>query len=397
MEKKKIAAIVTEYRPLSHADVIVGKYLMGFPCDDGLHAPRVEIASLYLDQVNPNDIGIATAKQFGVPIYPSILRALTLGGDKLAVDGVLLIGEHGDYPRNEKGQQLYPRRHFFEQIAGVFASSGRSVPVFCDKHLSYNWPDALWMVQRARELDVPFMAGSSLPTCWRRPFLEYEIGIPLQAAVSIGYGPLESYGFHALETLQCMVERRQGGECGVRAVQCLEGEAMWNWLAHSPTLGGLARAAGQAIAETACSWDQVREYAKEPAVFLMEYNDGLQAATLMLNGYCSSFAFAGTAGREVSACEFVLQKGGPHAHFSYLGLNIEEMFITGRPTYPVERTLLTSGILAAAMESRYRGHVRLETPYLDVRYAPVEHVPYRPTGLAPSGATLSPWPPVTKP
>ena len=147
----------------------------------------------------------------------SINQALTLGGDELAVDGVLLIGEHGDYPWNEKEQHMYPRKYFFEQICGVFASSGRSVPVFSDKHLSYNWHDAKWMCDRAREIEVPFMAGSSLPLAWRKPWLEYDLDTEIETAMSVAYGGLDSYGFHALETLQCMVERRGGrgdGDCG---------------------------------------------------------------------------------------------------------------------------------------------------------------------------------------
>jgi hypothetical protein len=134
---KQIAAIVTQYFLHSHADVIVGKYLAGFPTDEGLISPRVQIVSMYLDQVHSNDIGVAAAKEHGVPLYPSIRQALTLGGAELAVDGVLLIGEHGDYPVNERGQTLYPRRPFFEQIAAAIATSGRVVPVFSDKHLAY--------------------------------------------------------------------------------------------------------------------------------------------------------------------------------------------------------------------------------------------------------------------
>ncbi|MFO7919047.1 MAG: hypothetical protein R6V13_13325 [Anaerolineae bacterium] len=393
MAKKKIAAIVTEYRPRSHADVIVGKFLRGFPTDEGLHPPRVEIVSMYLDQINEDDTGVETARAFDVPIYPSIRSALTLGGEDPAVDATLVIGEHGDYPLNEKGQKLYPRRHFFEQVAGTLSSAEKSVPVFSDKHLSYNWHDAKWMYDRARELHIPFMAGSSLPVCWRRPYLEYPLGTPLDAAVAIGYGPTESYGFHALETLQCMVERRRGGETGVESVQCLEGEAVWQWLDENPRHAILAEAAGEAIEETEGPWERASELVEAPVAFLVTYRDGLTAAVLMLNGYSRSFAFAGRSEGTVETCEFRLQSGGPHGHFSYLSLNVEEMFLTGQPTYPVERTLLTTGILATAMASRHHDHVELYTPHLAIEYEPAESVPFRPTGPEPSGATLDPWPP----
>jgi len=393
----RIAAILTEYRPNTHADVMVDKFLRGFPTDEGLIAPRVQIASMYLDQVNPGDIGVQTARAFGVPIYPSILRALTLGGDDLAVDGVLIVGEHGDYPRNEKGQKLYPRRYFFEQVAGVISTAGRAIPVFSDKHLSYNWGDALWMVQRARELSMPLMAGSSLPTCWRSPFTEVPLGARLEGAVAIGYGLVEDYGFHALEVLQCMVERRghgaQGAETGVAAVQCLEGRAVWDWLDANPNHAALARAACEPLAKGLAPWEQAPHWAKEPAAFIVDYIDGLKAAVLMLNGYARSFAFSGAWEGRVHACEFRLQTDNAHGHWSYLGLNVEEMFVSGCPSYPVERTLLTSGVLEAAMDSRYRGHAVLSTPHLRVAYVAPERAPHRPAGPGPSGATLQPWPP----
>ena len=108
------------------------------------HPLRVELVSFYIDQFPENDIGRALAKEHGVPIYSSINQALCCGGGELAVDGVIMVGEHGDYPWNEKGQHLFPRKYFMEQICGVFASSSRSCPVFNDKHLSYNWHDTPW-------------------------------------------------------------------------------------------------------------------------------------------------------------------------------------------------------------------------------------------------------------
>ncbi len=391
-EPKKIAAICTTYYPLSHADVIVTKYMKGFPTNEGFRQPRVALASIYLDQLDPRDIGRDLAQAHNVPLYQSIRQALTLGGNQLAVDGVLLIGEHGDYPHNEFGQHMYPRCYMFEQICGVFASSGRSVPVFCDKHLSYNWADAKWMFDRARELKVPFMAGSSLPTCWRNPYLEYDLDAPLEAAIGIGYGGLESYGFHALETLQCMVERRAGGESGVVAVQCLEGDAVWKAGDEGLWSRELAEAACAPIAEK--PGGRMEDHCKNPALFLIEHSDGFRSAVLMLNGYVNHFAYAGQSKGEGQGTEFYLQNGGPFAHFSYLSLNIEEMFLTGVPQYPAERTLLTTGVLDVAMHSRHQGHIRLETPYMaNLAYRSYEKLPIRPSAPRPGGATLDPWPP----
>ena len=100
---------------------------------------------------------------------------MTLGVKELAVDGVLLIGEHGRYPRNDKGQTLYPRRRLFAEIVRTYRATGGAVPIFNDKHLSYSWDHAKWMYAQSRELDFPMMAGSSVPVTWRRPALELQI------------------------------------------------------------------------------------------------------------------------------------------------------------------------------------------------------------------------------
>ena len=386
-ESKKVAAIITTYFQHSHADVIATKYMKGFPTDTSLQMPRVELVSIYLDQVDERDIGVGLAAEHDVPIYPSIRQALTLGGNELAVDGVILIGEHGDYPHNEIGQHMYPRRYMFEQICGVFASSGRSVPVFNDKHLAYNWDDAIWMYERAKTLDVPFMAGSSLPLGWRKPFLEHSLDTALASAVGIGYGGVESYGFHALETLQCMIERREGGESGVVAIQCLEGDSVWE--------AGEAGEWSLELAEAACAQIENRpdstfiEGCPSPTAFLLEHSDGFRSTVLMLNGYVSDFAYAAKVGSTIDATEVYLQNGPPHCHFSYLSLNIEEMFVTGEPQYPVERTLLVTGVLDALMHSRAEGYTRIETPHLaEIAYRSHEKLPIRPVAPRPEGATL---------
>src|SRR5262249_39608487 len=145
--------------------------------------------------------------------------------------GVVVIGEHGRYPRNEKRQVLYPRYEFFKQIVDVFRRSGRSVPVFNDKHLSWNWQWGKGMVETAREVGFPLMGGTSLPGAWRIPAVDVPIGAPVSEAVCVAFGGLDSYDFHGLESIQCLVERRRGGETGVAAVQLIRGAPVWKRLA----------------------------------------------------------------------------------------------------------------------------------------------------------------------
>src|SRR5436190_21142969 len=209
--KKPVAGIVTEYRRWSHADVILTKILDGYNLDGGA-GPNLRLASLYVDQFPEKDMSRDLAKKYNFTIYDTIEAALTLGGKSLAVDGVLCIGEHGKYPTNDKGQILYPRRRFFEEVTKTFVRCKKSVPVFNDKHLVATWADAKWMYDRARSLFVPFMAGSSVPLTWRRPELKLARGCDLAEAVQIGYGTIEGYGFHALEGVYCLAERRRDGE-----------------------------------------------------------------------------------------------------------------------------------------------------------------------------------------
>lgn len=270
------------------------------------------------------------------------------------------------------------------------ATAGRSVPVFSDKHLAWNWDSAKWMVDRACALDVPFMAGSSLPVAYRNPGLEYAADTPVTEAVSIAYGGLDSYGFHALEMLQCMIERRPGGESGIRRVQCLEGEAVWAAGEQGRWSQDLFDAAQQHI--EAREEGDPRQLCKEPAVYLMEYIDGLQTATFILGGYVKGWGYAGRVEGEVAGTEFFLA-GDPHPHFSYLCLNAQQMFLTGEAVYPVERTLLISGALESLLQSRHRDHVSIETPHLDVQYTPSVQSPIRPDSQRPQGAACEPFRP----
>ena len=229
--RKRIAFLGTVVRTHSHSQHFLDRLSLGYGWRGQWQDPRVDIASVYIDQFPEGDLGRSRVKRYGQTLYPSIEEALTLGTGKLAVDGVVIIAEHGKYHRNEKGQTLYPRYEWFKRCVKVFEESGRSVPVFNDKHLSTTWARCAEMVADSKRLGFPFFAGSSLPVTRRMPSIDMPHNVPLKESVCVAYGGVDSYDIHALETAQCMSERRRGGEVGIRQVHALRGAKMWERLA----------------------------------------------------------------------------------------------------------------------------------------------------------------------
>jgi hypothetical protein len=373
-----VAAVITEWRHNSHADVFLSRLLE--PEAWRHKTPfALKLASVYADQFPAEgDLCRDGCHRHSVPIFPTIRGAIGLGTQRVAVRGVLVIGEHGSYPINSRGQWLYPRRRLFEGVVDAFRALGDRVPVFSDKHLSYEWLFARWMYDVARHEGIPLMAGSSLPVTWRRPELSLPIGSDLEEAIGLGYADLDAYGFHALETLQCMVERRRGGESGVAAVRCLTGTAVWELFQSASSTRELLEALLRIHRGSAITF-QAQDLTSADALYQIEYRDGLKATVGMLNGFGEIFGFAArrrsAPGRStLDAAVFALQDEKEFGHFGYLLRAIERMMATGRPSYPVERTLLTTGVLSALLQSRAEGGRRIPTPHLaELRYRPVDY------------------------
>jgi hypothetical protein len=382
--RRRLAMVMTEYRYLSHGQHMGDRFLVGYPDGGSWHRPGLDVVALYVDQKPPGDLSGKRAAEFGFKVYPSIAQALRCGGDRLVVDAVLIIGEHGNYPNNALGQKLYPRYEFFKQVVDVFRADGRVVPVYNDKHLSWKWAWAKEMVDTAHRLGFPFMAGSSLPVTWRMPAVDLPYGAEVEEIVGVGMGAVDSYDFHALEMIQCMAERRRGGETGVAAVQALRGPAVWkamaagSWKAGGwdPRLFEACLCRSQTLAQPPTFNDrfptaaQMRAWVTEPVAYRYEYWDGLKATMLLLNGLVGDFTFAARLRdrAEPLSTLFYLPPNPNVTYSAVLMGKVEEVFLTGKAPYPVERTLLTTGLVAAAMRSLAGGQKRLETPELAVRY-----------------------------
>jgi hypothetical protein len=370
VKPKNVAAVITAYERGLHADVLLGKILEGWKYDNG-PKPALKLVSMYVDQFSPRDMARPMAAKHGVMIAENIEQALTLGRNEIAVDGVISIGEHGDYPWNDRGQHLYPRRRFFAGIADAFEKHGRVVPVFNDKHLGPVWSDAKWMYDRARELKIPFMAGSSLPNSYRQPEITVPMNGDIEAALAIGYSGLDIYASHTLECLQSFVERRRGAEQGVKWVQAVQGDAIWKAVDDGVVAKDVLEAT---LAVTPHGKPEDLRKTADAILFLFEYVDGFQGAVLMLPGYASAIS-AGVRlkGKPPIACRFEERPEPHHPHFAYLLKGIERMIHKGQSPYPVERTLLTSGILDRGLTSLAEKNRRIETPELMIAYQPVDY------------------------
>lgn len=384
--RKKIALIATEVRRLSHGQHFLDRFTLGYTWNGGWRKPDVDLVSLYLDQFPEGDLGRATAKRHGVPLYATIADALTLGTGKLAVDGVVIIAEHGNYPKNEKGQKLYPRFKFFKEVVRVFEASGRSVPVFNDKHLSTDWRECVEMVEDAKRLRFPFQAGSSLPVTRRLPAIDLPHGTPLAESVCACYGGMDSYDFHGLEVAQCMSERRKGGEVGIQRVLALRGAAMWEHAAKRDTtqrllVAALCRSHNLPVVEgyptDAVTFAWARRAFPEGWAYFIEHRDGFRTTLFMLPPLRDmNYAGLNSQTGEIISCQMYLPMPGHGSttadFFNPQVRYIEKMIAENRAPYPLERTLLTSGMTLAGVESFHRGQA-VDTPEMAVRYtAPKE-------------------------
>ncbi|MBA2937640.1 hypothetical protein HZF08_04940 [Paenibacillus sp. CGMCC 1.16610] len=356
-ERKKVAAIVTEYRPDSHAEMIIGRLLGLFG-----YTPQIEVVSLYLDQVPSNDIGMAEAQTREIPVYGSILEAIAATHVGSPIDGVLLIGEHGDYPWNEKRQKLYPRRYFFEETFRALDLLGLNVPIFNDKHLSYCMQDAEWIYRGLAKRGLPFLGGSSIPHAPQVPSYPSKRLEQVKEIFVVSWLGIESYGFHGMEVLQAAAEQRAGGETGIASVQTLEGRSVWAAMDRGEVPEDLMIQALGSLRDVPPG--NPRDHVDVPVLFILTYTDGLKGYVLQLQRFIREWALAfREANGEVTAARWDSGVGRPYKHFDKLTGMIEQMVLTGRSPVCTERTLITTGMINLAMESLHLGK-KIDSPQL---------------------------------
>ena len=371
--RPRIACLVSYWgSPRSHADWIINKLIDGYWWN-GAHTPsRIDVASIYLHQHDISVLAHRVAEAKGIPIYGTVAETLTLGGDELAVDGVVIVGEHGNYPTDLKGHWLLPRWWMYNQMIRIFERSKRSVPVFNDKHLSYDWDESKWMFDKSRELNFPLTGGSSTPIYYRTPEIELDIDTPIKNSVVLGDAADEGAIFHRIDVLQSFVERRKGGETGVKSVQSIRGTEAWTWVERNSWASNLI--------------DSVtKKFEFNPGYFqenprtnlcIVEYNDGTNAA--VISGRDVGTTYAGEIeGQKEPTIISMLGWPGPFDQYHASNAQphwIVETMVTKKEPFNAERLLLSSGITNHYMQSNWENGRfspvgrRIETPFLNVSY-----------------------------
>jgi hypothetical protein len=374
--RPRIACVVTYWAaPSSHADWIITKLIDGYWWK-GAHTPsRVDVVSVYIHQLAESGLGRKGCQAKKIPIFNTVREALTLGGGELAVDGVVLVGEHGIYHTNLNGQTYYPRWWLYQQIVKVFEQSKRSVPVFNDKHLSTSWNESKWMFDQSRELGFPLFGGSSIPFYFRKPEIDIDSETPIRASSVASGGREEGSIFHSVDVLQSFVERRKGGEAGVAAVQCIHGPETWRWTERNPWAGQLLEAVRQRFGFAAGHFEKT---VKSPGVTIVDYQDGTKGAVYAIPDV--GWTYAGeVAGQREPTVVSMLGWPGPFAQYHAANAFehwIVEMMVTKKEPCNAERLLLSSGIVSYNMESNWENGKysavgrRIETPFMHIAYRP---------------------------
>lgn len=386
--RPKVACIFTEFTRNSHAHVILENFLEKYPFNGQVTDPGVDIVSFWGDQFRERgDMTREVSQQYKIPVYKSIEEALCLGGKTLAVDAILAIGENGTYPRVKEWVVQYPRKRFFDESVAVMKRSGRVVPYFNDKQFSWSWDQAKQMYDTARELKIPLMAGSSVPLAQRIPPLELPDRAEVSEAMVIHGGSFENYGIHALETLQSMVEFRKGGETGISQIEVLYGDELWKGAESGRWPFELAEAAmrnelGRPYAPRMELRDPGRWGVEPLHGFLVNYKDGMKGYILKIGAFPMRWNFACRlkGEKQVRTTRF---NPGPWKNrnlFRALCHAIQHFFIHGKAPYPVERCLLANGAVLAAVDAYLARGKPLDTPHLELSYAPQDFRQFREMG-----------------
>ena len=373
---RKIAFLLDEFTTPSPAQQLLDRFLIGYPRDGVLRRFEGTQVSAYLAVSIESNFG-ERPKEFDLDVAHTVEEAVA------DADAVVIVSRRPGAQANEA----------FLKIALERAPEGAAC--FVHGALANSLTTARTLAATAAARRIALVAGTPLSVTWRLPPVELPAGTPLtEALIVVQVNPqaiqatppsppatLAGAELHALDGLLPVIERRRGGESGIRTVRFLEGKelwragqkGLWSWPLLAAALSRSHTPQGDPVldgrTQDLVGLGLVPKLARNPRGWLLEHRDGLRSTILVLDGVVADFNFAVRAknGEIVSAQLFRAPPPAEH-HFNRLAAVMEDFFRSGKSPWPIERNLLSAGLLETFAKPSSLSGRRVETSELGIAY-----------------------------
>ena len=377
---RKLTFLLEEFSTPSPSQQLLDRFLMGYPRNGGFHKPAVGGISVYLPPTSESDFGMRR-EDFNLKVAPTVEQAVD------GADAVVIVPRRPGAMANDR----------FSQIALARLPDGAAC--FIHGALSSNLDRGRALAKLAASRRIALLAGTPLSVTWRLPEVELPRDTALSEALVVvqinpppnqtpnsaqagSQGTLAGAELNALEGLLPVIERRRGGESGVRSVRLLEADEvwragrrkLWSWPLLAAALSRSHSPQGDPVldgrTQDIVGLGLVPKLARRPQAWLLEHRDGLRTSILVLDGVVGDFNFAVRAadGRIFSAQLF---RAPPpvEQHFSLLAAAVEDFFESRKTPWPLERNLLIAGLLETFRSPATRGGEAVAAPGLNIAYS----------------------------
>ena len=374
---RKIAFLLDEFASPSPAQQLLDRFLIGYPRDGAWHKLQSAGVTAYLAVSAESNFG-TRPEEFHLGVAPTAERAVA------GADAVVIVARRPGALANEA----------FLRIALEEAPEGAAC--FVHGALANNLASARKFADKAASRRIALRSGTPLSVTWRLPAMDVPMGTPLtEALIVVQVNPLSIQAtppsppatlagaeLQALDGLLPVVERRRGGESGIRSVRFLEGKGLWRagekglwpWPLLAAALSRSHTPQGDAVSDgrtqDLAGLGLVPKLARNPRGWLLEHGDGLRTAILVLDGVVADFNFAVRAQNgDLHSAQLFRAPAPAEHHFSRLAAVMEDFFLGNPPPWPVERNLLIAGLLEKFGKPSSLSGQRLETPELNIAYS----------------------------
>jgi hypothetical protein len=347
---RKIAFVVEEFAPRSPSQQLLDRFLVGYPRDGEFHTlADCEILLSAREKSDPSELQART-REFGLK-RPANPADAVFGADAIVVVW--------------RGSEAKANHELLEMVLQTARAGARC---FVHGTLANDAKAAERFVQLAATRDIALCSGTSTAVTYRLPEIDLPRGARVHEALIVVQGPFGDAELEALNGLLPVLERRHGGEAGIRQTLAFSGQEVWqagnagrwSWrllaaaISRSNTVQGAPLKDGRT--QDVVGQGLVPSLATRPRGWLVEHHDDVRTALLVLDGLVADYNFAvRRADGGVVSAQLYRPPPPMQDQFSRLATVLEDFFRTGKAPWPIQRSVvIASSLESFTMESAQR-------------------------------------------